>query len=60
MHLLPLQPGNRPQERDCGAGETMAHGGRDVLMPPINAFAVQHGLPNAQLVVLYPDANHGP
>lgn len=37
----------------------IAHGGRDVLMPPINAFALQQGLPNAHLV-LYPDANHGP
>jgi pimeloyl-ACP methyl ester carboxylesterase len=37
----------------------IAHGGRDVMMPPINAFALQQKLPNAQLV-LYPDANHGP
>ncbi len=37
----------------------IAHGGRDVMMPPINAFSLQQILPNAQLV-LYPDANHGP
>ncbi len=37
----------------------IAHCGCNGLMPPINAFALQQGFPNAQLV-LYPDANHGP
>lgn len=37
----------------------IVHGGNDVMMPPINAFALQETLPNAQLV-LYPDANHSP
>jgi pimeloyl-ACP methyl ester carboxylesterase len=36
----------------------VVHGGRDVIIYPINSFILQQHLPNAQLI-LYPDANHG-
>jgi pimeloyl-ACP methyl ester carboxylesterase len=36
----------------------VVHGGKDVIVYPVNSFILQQNLPNAQLI-LYPDANHG-
>ena len=36
----------------------IAHGNRDVVVMPINAFLLAERLPNAQLI-MYPDASHG-
>jgi pimeloyl-ACP methyl ester carboxylesterase len=36
----------------------VAHGSKDIVVPPINAFLLAQHLPDAQLV-MYPDASHG-
>jgi len=36
----------------------IAHGNKDVVVMPINAFLLAEHLPNAQLI-MYPDASHG-
>jgi pimeloyl-ACP methyl ester carboxylesterase len=36
----------------------VVNGSEDVIIYPVNSFALQQHLPNAQLI-LYPDANHG-
>jgi pimeloyl-ACP methyl ester carboxylesterase len=36
----------------------IAHGNKDVVVIPINAFLLEQYLPDAQLVI-YPDASHG-
>jgi pimeloyl-ACP methyl ester carboxylesterase len=36
----------------------IVHGGKDVVVAPINAFLLAQHLPDAQLV-MYPDASHG-
>ena len=36
----------------------IAHGNKDVVVMPINAFLLAQHLPNAQLI-MYPDASHG-
>ena len=36
----------------------IVHGGKDVVIKPINAFLLAQRLPNAQLI-MYPDASHG-
>jgi len=36
----------------------VVHGGRDVIIYPVNSFILQQNLPNAQLIT-YPDSNHG-
>jgi pimeloyl-ACP methyl ester carboxylesterase len=36
----------------------IAHGGKDIVVMPINAFLLAQHLPDAQLV-MYPDASHG-
>jgi pimeloyl-ACP methyl ester carboxylesterase len=35
----------------------VVHGGRDVIIYPVNSFILQQNLPNAQLIT-YPDSNH--
>jgi pimeloyl-ACP methyl ester carboxylesterase len=35
----------------------IAHGAKDIVVIPINAFLLEEHLPDAQLV-MYPDANH--
>jgi pimeloyl-ACP methyl ester carboxylesterase len=35
----------------------IVHGGKDVVIKPINAFLLAEHLPNAQLI-MYPDASH--
>jgi pimeloyl-ACP methyl ester carboxylesterase len=36
----------------------VAHGNKDIVVIPINAFLLAQHLPNAQLI-MYPDASHG-
>jgi pimeloyl-ACP methyl ester carboxylesterase len=36
----------------------VVHGGKDIVVPPINRFLLAQHMPNAKLVV-YPDASHG-
>ena len=36
----------------------VVNGSNDVIIPTVNSFILQQGIPNAQLI-LYPDANHG-
>lgn len=36
----------------------VVHGGKDIVVPPINSFLLARNMPNAKLV-MYPDASHG-
>jgi pimeloyl-ACP methyl ester carboxylesterase len=41
-----------------GQPALIIHGGKDVVVVPINAFVLGQHLPDAQMVT-YPDASHG-
>jgi pimeloyl-ACP methyl ester carboxylesterase len=49
---------NRPSQVSAITQPTLVvHGGRDVIIYPVNSFILQQNLPNAQLIT-YPDSNH--